>query len=46
MCVISETRNSTINTKNRIFAIPADTIATPPNPRIAATIAINKKTKA
>jgi len=35
-----------MKTKNRIFAIPAETIATPPNPNTAATIATSKKTKA
>lgn len=35
-----------MKTKNRILAIPAETTATPPNPNMAATIAINKKTKA
>jgi hypothetical protein len=37
---------STKNMKNKILAIPAEATATPPNPKIAATIATIKKTKA
>jgi hypothetical protein len=32
--------------KNKIFAIPAAPAATPPNPKIAATNAMTKKTAA
>lgn len=38
--------NSTTNTKNRTCAIPADALAIPPNPKIAATIATTKKISA
>jgi len=37
---IKEITNSTRNTKNRSFAIPADAAAIPPNPKTAATSAI------
>ena len=39
---ISEIRNNTIKTKNRIFAIEAAPAAIPPNPNTAAIIAIIK----
>src|SRR5207249_5598450 len=39
---IKEIMNSTRNTKNRIFAMPADAAAIPPNPRTAATSAMTK----
>jgi hypothetical protein len=41
-----EIMNSTRNMTNRSFAMPADAAAMPPNPKIAATIAIIKKTTA
>jgi hypothetical protein len=34
------------NTTNKIFAIPADAAAIPPNPKIAAIIAITRNTHA
>lgn len=41
--LMSEIRKSTINTKNKIFAIPAAPEAIPPNPNMAAIIATIKK---
>jgi len=38
--------NSIRNTTNKIFAIPADAAAMPPNPKIAAMIAITRNTHA
>jgi hypothetical protein len=35
-----EIMNSTRNTTNRTFAMPADAAAIPPNPKIAATSAM------
>jgi hypothetical protein len=43
---IKEIINSIRNIKNRSFAMPADAAAMPPNPKIAATIAIIKNTTA
>ena len=40
---INETRNNTIAIKNTIFAIAAAPLAIPPNPNMAAIIAITKK---
>jgi hypothetical protein len=45
-CVTSEIKSSTRKTKNKIFAIPADAPAMPPNPMAPATRATIKKTKA
>lgn len=39
---IKEIRNSTIKIKNNTLAIPAALAAIPPNPNIAAIIAITK----
>ncbi len=41
-----EIMNSTRNTTNRTFAMPADAAAIPPNPRTAATSAMIRKTTA
>jgi hypothetical protein len=38
--LIKESRNNTKNTKNKIFAMPAAPAAMPPNPNIAAIMAI------
>jgi hypothetical protein len=43
---IKEITNSTRKIKNRIFAIPADAMAMPPNPKTAATSAMIRKTTA
>ena len=42
----NDTRKTTRKRKNRIFAIPAEATEIPPNPKIAATIAIRKNTRA
>jgi len=46
MCATRENKNRIRNTKNRIFAMLAAAIATPPNPRIAAINATTKNVKA
>jgi hypothetical protein len=43
---IKEITNSTRKMKNRSFAMPADAAAMPPNPKIAATSAMIRKTTA
>lgn len=40
---IRERRNKTINTKNKIFAMPAALAAIPPNPKTAAIMAMIRK---
>ena len=40
--LIRESRNNTKKIKNKIFAIPAAPAAMPPNPNIAAIIAITR----
>ena len=40
---MSETRNRTRKMKNKILAMDAAPAATPPNPKIAATIATIRK---
>ena len=42
---ISDSRNSTIKTKNKIFAMPTAVPAMPPKPRAAAINAIIKKVR-
>ena len=44
--VTRETKSRTRKMKNKIFAIPADAPAIPPNPKAAATRATIKNTKA
>src|SRR6476620_7791987 len=44
--VTSETKSRTRKIKNKIFAIPADAPAIPPNPKAAATRATIKNTRA
>jgi hypothetical protein len=44
--VTSETKSRTRKTKNKIFAIPADAPAIPPNPKAAATTATIRNTRA
>jgi hypothetical protein len=44
--VTRETKSRTRKTKNKIFAIPADAPAIPPNPKAAATSATIKNTRA
>ena len=40
--LIKESRNNTMKIKNKILAIPAAPAAMPPNPNIAAIIAITR----
>ena len=44
--VTRETKSRTRKTKNKIFAMPADAPAIPPNPKAAATRATIKNTRA
>jgi hypothetical protein len=44
--VTRETKSRTRKMKNKIFAIPADAPAIPPNPKAAATRATIKNTRA
>jgi hypothetical protein len=41
---MSDSRKRTTNTKNSTFAIPAALAAIPPNPNMAAMMAMTKKT--
>jgi hypothetical protein len=44
--VNSEMINKIKNMKNRIFAMPAAALTSPPNPKTAATIATTRKIRA